>query len=63
LDYFRACLRGKKIILSISEQEETELANETDWKAIKEIFKTADALDFPRRSHGEILKDLHELRS
>ncbi|MEW6238446.1 MAG: hypothetical protein AB1656_23930 [Candidatus Omnitrophota bacterium] len=54
--------RGKQISISIRDQEEPELAKETDWEAIKEILHKADALDFPRRSHEEIIRDLHELR-
>ncbi len=54
--------RGKKITLSLSEHEQDEFERETDWEAIKEIFRKADTLDFPRRSHEEIIKDLHELR-
>lgn len=51
---------GKKIAVSVPETSEP--TQETDWEAIKAIFRKADALDFPRRSHEEILRDLHELR-
>ena len=35
---------------------------ETDWEGIKAIAREADKLDFPRRTHEEIIRDLHELR-
>jgi len=54
--------RGRKIVLLLPEQERPEFLRETDWEAIEEIFKEADALDFPRRTHEEIIRDLHELR-
>ena len=53
-------LYGKKIMVSVPEASES--IQETNWEAIKAIFKKADALDFPRKSHEEILRDLHELR-
>jgi len=37
-------------------------AKETDWEAIKAIVREMDKLDFPRRSHEEIIRDLHEIR-
>ncbi len=54
--------RGKIIALSLLEQEQDEFERETDWEAIEKIFEEADTLDFPRRSHEEIIRDLHELR-
>lgn len=32
------------------------------WSDIEKVLAKADALDFPRRTHEEILRDLHELR-
>lgn len=32
------------------------------WEALQEVFSEADKLDFPRRTHEEIIHDLHELR-
>ncbi len=55
-------LYGKKITLALSDKENEEYERETDWEAIKEIFKKADKMDFPRRTHEEIINDLHELR-
>ncbi len=55
-------LRGEEISLVLSEQENIVEEKETDWEAVKAVFKKADALNFPRRSPEEILKDLRELR-
>lgn len=55
-------LYGKKITLTLSDKEHEEYERETDWEAIKKIFKKADKMDFPRRTHEKIIKDLHELR-
>lgn len=33
-----------------------------NWKDIEKALSKADALDFPRRTHEEIIRDLHELR-
>jgi len=55
-------LRGEEIVLALPEQDEAAEEKETDWQAVKAVFKKADALDFPRRSPEEILKDLRELR-
>jgi len=54
--------RGKKISLSLPDPEHPEFDRETDWEAIKGIVKKANTLDFPRRTHEEIIRDLHELR-
>ncbi len=32
------------------------------WSEIKKALAKANTLDFPRRTHEEILRDLHELR-
>ncbi|RJP33224.1 MAG: hypothetical protein C4527_04775 [Candidatus Omnitrophota bacterium] len=32
------------------------------WSDIEKVLKRIDKLDFPRRTHEEILRDLHELR-
>lgn len=32
------------------------------WSEIKKALAKANSLDFPRRTHEEILRDLHELR-
>lgn len=53
-------LRGKKVTLLFPEPDELE--RETDWEAVKAVFKKADAMDFPRRNPEDILKDLRELR-
>ena len=55
-------MRGKKFYFSFPEQEREEFRRETDWEAIKSIVKKANELDIPRRTHEEIIRDLHELR-
>lgn len=32
------------------------------WSQIKKAFEKSNNLDFPRRTHEEIIRDLHELR-
>ena len=32
------------------------------WSEIKKALAKANSLDFPRRTHEEILRDLHELK-
>ncbi len=55
-------LRGKKFYFSFPEQEQGEFTRETDWEAIEKIVEETRALNFPRRTHEEIIRDLHELR-
>jgi len=52
-------LWGKKVIISIQAVPETP-AQVGD---IFDIFAEADKLNFPRRSHAEILEDLRALRA
>ncbi len=37
-------------------------ADKGQWSEIKKVLERIDRLDFPRRTHEEILRDLHELR-
>lgn len=37
-------------------------ADKGKWSEIEKVLAKADALDFPRRTHEEIIRDLHELR-
>jgi len=37
-------------------------ADKGKWSEIKKVLARIDKLDFPRRTHEEILRDLHELR-
>lgn len=37
-------------------------SNEDWFSAVTEVFHEADQLDFPRRTHKEIINDLHEIR-
>lgn len=55
-------LWGKKVELSLFDSENPDLEKETDWNAIKSIVHKANELDFPRCSHEEIIRDLHDLR-
>ncbi|MBN1903407.1 hypothetical protein JW926_18960 [Candidatus Sumerlaeota bacterium] len=48
-------LWGKKIIIRESESD-------SDWEKIEAVFKKADNLDFPRKTHDDILKELRILR-
>lgn len=36
--------------------------DEGKWSDIMKVLEEIDALDFPRRTHEEIIHDLHELR-
>ncbi len=36
--------------------------NKGKWSDIDKVLAKADALDFPRRTHEEIIRDLHELK-
>ena len=55
-------LWGKQISLSLANGTESEFALETDWDAVKAVFRKADSLDFPRKSHEQILRDLHDMK-
>jgi hypothetical protein len=50
---------GKKVIISIDEETEYETSN---WDKISEVLEEADALDFPRKTHEEILRELRAFR-
>ncbi|RJP19064.1 MAG: hypothetical protein C4527_28050 [Candidatus Omnitrophota bacterium] len=52
---------GDEVIL---ETNETEIRNtgKGKWSEIKKALAKANTLDFLRRTHEEILRDLHELR-
>ncbi len=51
-------LWGKTVKVSIKEPP----AEKSDWEQILKIFEKADALDFPRRTHAEILKELRAFK-
>ncbi|MEW6235028.1 MAG: hypothetical protein AB1656_06550 [Candidatus Omnitrophota bacterium] len=55
-------LRGKKILLTAPDRKETPTKGITNWNEIWKIFQEADAIDFPRRSHEDILRDLRAFR-
>ncbi len=51
-------LWGKKVKVSIKETEQEQ----SNWEKISKIFEEADTLDFPRRSHEDILKELRSFK-
>ncbi|EDN65966.1 hypothetical protein BGP_4471 [Beggiatoa sp. PS] len=51
-------LWGKPVTISITPQTESH----SSWESISEIFQEADALDFPRKTHQEILSELRTFR-
>jgi len=55
-------LRGKKILLAAPDRKEMSSKGKTNCHEIWKIFQEADALDMPRRSHEEILRDLRAFR-
>ncbi|MEW6234913.1 MAG: hypothetical protein AB1656_05960 [Candidatus Omnitrophota bacterium] len=52
---------GDEVILEMREAE-IRHTGKGRWSDIKKALAKANALDFPRRSHEEILRDLRELR-
>lgn len=52
-------LWGKGAVISADRAVSSECP---DWRKISEILEEADRLDFPRRSHDEILADLRAFR-
>ncbi len=52
--------RGDRV--SLATRPAIRNADKGWWSDLKEAFSKADALDFPRRTHEEIIRDLHELR-
>lgn len=52
---------GDEVVL-VTRDNGIQNANKGQWSEMKKILKEIDALDFPRRTHEEILRDLHELR-
>ena len=37
-------------------------ADKGKWSEMKKVLERIDRLDFPRRTHEEIIRDLHEFR-
>jgi hypothetical protein len=50
-------LWGKKVVVSV------QVAPDSPAETVLDIFAEADKLDFPRRTHTEILADLRALRA
>ncbi len=57
--HFPKSLWGKKVLISVQQIHEKQPKIES----ILDVFAEADKLTFPRRSHEEILEELHALRS
>jgi len=51
-------LHGKKVRISIHEKSQSL----SEWEAIQSILNKAKKLDFPRRSHAEILAQIRNGR-
>jgi hypothetical protein len=51
-------LWGKQLTISITPQAESQHS----WESINDIFQEVDALDFPRKTHEEILTELRAFR-
>jgi hypothetical protein len=51
-------LWGKPVTISIFPQ----VKSQSSWESISDILKEADALDFPRQTHEEILNELRTFR-
>jgi len=52
---------GDEVILETRESG-VRNADKGRWSEIEKVLAKADALDFPRRTYEEIIRDLHELR-
>ncbi|HLC15407.1 MAG TPA: hypothetical protein VJL89_04190 [Thermodesulfovibrionia bacterium] len=50
-------LWGKRIVITVEKK-----AEESDWEILENIFNEADKIDFPRRTHEEILRELNTFR-
>lgn len=53
---------GTKITLSEQKGIRPPLVGEGSWESLEEVFQEMDKLDIPRRSHEEILRELHRFR-
>ena len=51
---------GKKVTVSIN--EETESETNTNWNQISAALKKVDVLEFPRRTHDEIIAEIRSFR-
>ncbi|MEY3220087.1 MAG: hypothetical protein RIT27_1444 [Pseudomonadota bacterium] len=57
--HFPKSLWGKKVLISVQQIHEKPVKTEN----ILDVFAEADKLTFHRRSHEEILEELHILRA
>ena len=56
---------GSKITIPSKDNNEgirPPILGDGSWESIYKVLQEAKKLDFPRRSHEEILRDLHEFR-
>jgi hypothetical protein len=51
-------LWGQQVTISIT----SKIESTSSWDNISEILKEADALNFPRKTHEEIISDLRAFR-
>lgn len=54
--------QGSKMILNAAKGIQEPAVGQGDWNSIKEAFEAFDTLETPRRSHEDILRDLHSYR-
>ncbi len=64
---FPKSLWGKKVILSVRKEKESgadkkKSRAKSNWDEILKVFEKADKLDFPRKTHEEILREIREFR-
>lgn len=52
---------GDEVILEPSEGK-VRNPEKGNWSDMEKAFEEIDQLDFPRRTHEEIIRDIHEIR-
>ena len=53
--------QGDEVLLEVHEQLEDN-SGKGSWSEIEKIIKKIDLKNYPRRTHEEILNDIHEFR-
>ncbi|MEZ4526747.1 MAG: hypothetical protein R2941_12575 [Desulfobacterales bacterium] len=64
---FPKSLWGKKVTLSVTKEknlksDRKKSRSKSNWDEISAVFEKADQLDFPRKTHEQILRGLREFR-
>jgi len=54
--------KGTTLFLTAEKGIRKPLVGDGSWESIQEVLDEVDQLDIPRRSHEEILHDLHTFR-